>query len=90
MSAATEACQATVASSWRLVKPIALRSARSCRRRRTDAARVSASATTALDGEAGGECRGRVPGVLVADDFCGLLDGEHVEGAAAEVLVVRR
>ena len=44
---ATVDCQATTPASCRRVKPNVFRSARSCRRRRTDVTSVSASATTA-------------------------------------------
>ena len=47
MTAAAVACQATVAASWRWVKPIVLSTARSRLRRRTEANRVRPSAATA-------------------------------------------
>jgi hypothetical protein len=61
MIAATDACQATVTASWRLVNPKVFSNPRSRRRRRTEAVSVMARAPTAPAASAAAKMAGVSP-----------------------------
>ena len=75
--AVMDACHATAAASWRWTNPMTLRSARSRRHRRTDAARANPRADDGGEGKPRGqEQGGRAHGAVIGD-LGGVLDGEN-------------